>query len=1187
MKNKPIMLIVDDIEANREMVRPIFEDEFSVITACDGKEAMGAIQNNHVAMILLDIIMPEMDGIEVLQWLSTSEYRYIPVIAVTAEKSYQLKALKNGAWDFIAKPTDNSIIQARVHNVLGRYKLEKERELTATLKFYDNLVNESSSAVYVNDLNTYELLHMNSTALKTIHKETVPYEGEKCYAFIFGRSSPCEFCKIDCLEKERFIERDFKHPFDHRIYCLRGKLTDWNGVPAHVEYIQDVTENRRILQENITLKLQAEEALNRYQTIVNTVPGAIVLYEIEHGKAITKYYSDGLCALSGFSREERDAYNRKDAMALVWDEDVPYVQKELQKAMAAQSDLNLTYRLKTKSGTPRFINLRATYLSNKSENPEFHAVFSDIDDLKRMEEAVNEQQLRYEVAIKGAGINIWEYDIQKDSLMIVSHSARIKQDCFIIENYVETTLKNDYVREDSLETFHTLYRRLKNGEKEVAADLWYKTNNESGFWCERVIYTSILDEHGTPIKAFGAGRDVTREKEAEIKFQEETSYREAMQYQKLAFIKIDLTKNQVLSGESKFPCVLDMIKDCTADEYFAKTLLCITGRQNQADFEKQFNRQSLLNKFSSGEFSVSFDFTTLFGSNRIFWINYSLHLMQNPDTKDIIAYIISTDITNEKVMQTVMETVAKTDYDFFVVVNGSTNSALDYAITYETHLFSEEQPFDARLEEVIRQYVCAEDIERVVSACKMDTIMAHIQNGEVYKLNFSMTEEAGEVRRKQLQFTLIDLERKAFLMTRIDVNNIYIEQQKVQQQLMGALEAANQASKVKTDFLSRMSHDMRTPMNGIIGLTRLSKYIPNLPEEMKKNLDAIDDSGKYLMSLINDTLDMNKIESNKITLHPEVVYVNDLVRNILTFVDPMVQEKQITMQFVPIDAELEYIRVDRMRVEQIFINILSNAIKFTPNGGKIRMEIECLKREHGIAYDRISVEDSGIGMSPDFLPKVFEPFAQESTAITTNYAGTGLGLSIVKNLVELMGGRIEIESELGKGTKVTAYLNFERIYDHQALSTLPEKENQAKLEGKRILLCEDHPLNAQIATKLLESKGMLVSDTKNGKEAVELFRSTDCGYYHAILMDIRMPVMGGLEACQKIRALERDDAKTIPIIAMTANAFDDDVQQSINAGMNAHIAKPVEPETLFDTLLDCMFRSLTLSTHNSEGGLTQ
>lgn len=373
------------------------------------------------------------------------------------------------------------------------------------------------------------------------------------------------------------------------------------------------------------------------------------------------------------------------------------------------------------------------------------------------------------------------------------------------------------------------------------------------------------------------------------------------------------------------------------------------------------------------------------------------------------------------------------------------------------------------------------------------------------------------------------------------------------------------ASAAKSDFLSRMSHDMRTPMNGIIGLTGLTLDIDQLPEEVVSNLHKINESSRYLLSLINDTLDMNKIENGRIALNVEPTDLPTFFDQMVSVTKVTADQKNVRLSIEDCSREVPAVLLDRVRVQQIFFNLASNAIKFTPEGGEVGVTWCCTQQDKRQVKLDLTISDTGVGISPEFLPKVFEPFEQEGDMTTAPYAGTGLGLSIAKSLVDTMGGTISAKSEKGVGSEFLVSLTFAAAED-VVVAVASEKPSLSCLKGTHVLLCEDHPLNARIAQQLLEKAGMIVDCATNGQEAVDAFAKSGNGFYDAVLMDVRMPVMDGLTATREIRALNRDDVGSVPIIAMTANAFDEDVQKSREAGMSAHLAKPVEPAVLYDTL---------------------
>ena len=402
--------------------------------------------------------------------------------------------------------------------------------------------------------------------------------------------------------------------------------------------------------------------------------------------------------------------------------------------------------------------------------------------------------------------------------------------------------------------------------------------------------------------------------------------------------------------------------------------------------------------------------------------------------------------------------------------------------------------------------------------------------------------------------------------------------------LKEALNAAEQANRAKTTFLSNMSHEIRTPMNAIIGLNNIALNEPDLPEKTAEYLKKIGASAQHLLGIINDILDMSRIESGKMTLKNEEFSFARGMDQVNTMVAGQCRDKGLTYEYRTVGNIDDYYIGDEMKLKQVLINILGNAVKFTPEGGRIFCIIEEGQRFDKKATLKITVSDTGIGISREYLPHIFEAFTQEDASSTNKYGSTGLGMPITKSIVEMMNGHIEVESEKGVGTTFTVTVTLEesdrkkgdglqtasspKAENTQAVTAAAEKtgEDKADLKGRRILLAEDMAVNAEIMVMVLSMREMQTEVAENGRIALEKFAASKEGYYDAILMDMRMPEMDGLEATRAIRALNRSDAAVVPIIALTANAFDEDVQRSMQAGLNAHLSKPVEPQTLFETL---------------------
>lgn len=398
-----------------------------------------------------------------------------------------------------------------------------------------------------------------------------------------------------------------------------------------------------------------------------------------------------------------------------------------------------------------------------------------------------------------------------------------------------------------------------------------------------------------------------------------------------------------------------------------------------------------------------------------------------------------------------------------------------------------------------------------------------------------------------------------------------LEAQKKQQELRESLAKEQDANAAKTRFLSLMSHDLRTPLSAVIGLSELARTEQLPPAELERYLEEINRSGHYLLNILNDVLDMSKIESRKLTLHPAPYAFSEFCESMRGVIDLLCAQKNQTFVIrAPQDASAAYLLVDRTRFDQIFLNLLTNAVKYTPAGGHVALEVEELSRSGARSRRRFVVRDDGIGMAPAFAARAFEPFAQERD--DDSHSGTGLGLAIVKNLVEQMGGTVTIDSTPGRGTAVTVELELQCM-DASAAQAARADGAPVSLQGCRFLLCEDNAVNAEIVTVLLKNAGAETDHALNGRLGLALFAASAPGAYSAVLMDVRMPEMDGLAATRAIRALPRPDAKTVPIIALTANAYEEDRRRCLAAGMSDHLAKPIDTEHFLQTIADNVARA--------------
>lgn len=560
------------------------------------------------------------------------------------------------------------------------------------------------------------------------------------------------------------------------------------------------------------------------------------------------------------------------------------------------------------------------------------------------------------------------------------------------------------------------------------------------------------------------------------------------------------------------------------------------------------------------------------------WVHSAGQLLRREDGTPDIFYGIQSDINEKKTSQDelhrqleIVNTLSR-DYLNVYLLNLKKDKAKVIKLDGYKLEGKLERDVIYSYSEVIRDYlgerVSQNDRERAVAAFSIDTITNELAEKEEYTVTYRI-QEKGEIHTYQAKFARLEWteeKRNNVIVGFSNIDHLVEEEEKQRHILEDALNAAQNASYAKTTFLNNMSHDIRTPMNAIMGFSRLATQNIENPELVQNYLRKIESSSNHLLSLINDVLDMSRIESGKITLEEQPHSLKEIWQDVQTIVDANLRDKQLKLIIHTDNIRQDVVICDKLRLQQVFLNLIGNAIKFTEPGGKITFSVKQreVQRKGYVSY-KFRISDTGIGISEEFLPHVFTAFSRERSSKVRTVQGTGLGLAITQNIVDMMGGIITVKSKLGEGTTFRVMLDFKiPDEDYASCEAIEASENESDhfdekiITGKRILLVEDNELNQEIAVALLGQAGALVETVSDGIEAVERIKSAETVEFDLILMDIQMPEMDGYEATRRIRNMEDNPMKDIPIVAMTANAFEEDKNTALASGMNGHVAKPIE-----------------------------
>ena len=784
----------------------------------------------------------------------------------------------------------------------------------------------------------------------------------------------------------------------------------------------------------------------------------------------------------------------------------------------------------------------------------------------------NELEENYYITMHDAGICLWTVDLENRMIIPFSQSVRLYGNIPVEFGSQEKLL--DVIREysnihpEDVEKHVEAYTKLLKGERKLSI-ISRRKNVQTDQWdWLKSNYTLIVNKTDKPIKILINAVNITELIRAKEKYRLFKNYSLISKHHTLANFYFNLSTNQCTNKEINKNVDPNLFDTSSIDNFFISlSKLFVLEGKNQ-EFLQTYNRENLIKMYKKGNTNFSCEQKINMEHSIPKWRFFAIDIMENPDTKNIEAFFYIRDIDQKITLNQTINKLIQNDYEIIGLIDKNTGYYTNFeskasGLSVET----DNQPYDEIIVSKLKSLITESEYEKSVKVLSLKTIIENLEKQDTYFCKFPIKLDN---QWRMWKYSYLDSSRTTIFLSLSDITSVIQTELNQKALLTTALDQARHANMLKTEFLSRMSHEIRTPMNAIIGMTNLALDSISDQKSVEDCLNKIGVSTKFLLSLINDILDMSRIESGKVFLKEEEVNIQNFINDINCIFTTQAADKKINYSCIFVNELEPFYIFDSMKVQQILINIIGNAMKFTKTHGKVSLKIKQERVNKNAALVRFIISDNGIGISKEFLPNLFNVFEQEHTGFSSSYRGTGLGLAICKNLIELMNGTISVTSNLGQGTEFNILLKFkipETKITLQKINEKPQLKDYSLLKNKKILLCEDHELNIEVAKRLLESKGIIVEIAKNGQEGFEKFVKAPEYYFDAILMDIRMPILNGLEATSKIRKINSKYATSIPIIAMSANAFEEDVEKSINMGMNAHIAKPFEPVILFDTLL--------------------
>ena len=1034
-------------------------------------------------------------------------------------------------------------------------------------KLFQQISNEAAQGIYVIDKKNHDLLYYNENVELFLTGKNNAW-GKKCYTALHDKQTPCTFCPLSMIKN---IEKPQELTFSNgKSYEIRAKELEWNGLPAYTLFINDITDK-------ITSSRKTEQLEQFYQTLVQNLPGgiAVIRFDMAKKQMLPEYISEGFAAMTGMSTDEAYALYKNDATAGVHPDDLDYIIGRLNQHLKKHLDTcESIYRLRKKDGSYIWIKNNSSLILSPNEIPLIYAVYSDItkeiEAQNKLRQKYNDLLLRQQNYPLSNEILSGYCDITANRILRIYDKTGIdplQKFGFERQNFFKglaTLIESPEEREHFLNTFLNapLLEKFAQGINSQELECFIRMpHDNSGHYLKCVINMIESPDNGHTIGVLSV-LDLTQ-----FKINDQISMHLAhAHYDFIATCDFNSDSYQLFFTNSK--ANLMPPEQGSYSENIVAFLQTFTVPKDREFCMEMFDPANMQRRLYH-ENSYSFHYSLKDEQGHIYTKNMIVFLIDQRLNKVGMARADITDYVREQ--RALLNTLAYT-FEQLSIINLVTKEFTMYTRKSVLQNLSPYKcaDFNRALHKLSLPYTKLAADETAAEKFSLPVILSRLaEKPQGYEFTLPYLANDGSEKNKQINVLWGDEGHHTICLVRCDVTDIISAEKNSRSVLQNALDLAQEANRAKTDFLSAMSHDIRTPMNAIIGMTDLALDDLDNRQHLSEYLDIIKSSSSHLLTLINDILDMSRIEKGKLKLARTSF-------NLSVEIDRFCSRYQLLMDKNSLNflhnTELLHCNCigDTAQLQRIWDNLVSNACKFTPPGGTVTFSAcELPSDNERLGWYKFTISDTGIGIDSESLQHLFDPFFRSSDVISKHIEGSGLGLAIVKNIVDYKGGTISVTSRQGEGTTftVTLPLHFDTAAEHPVEKpTHTFGSADFDFSGKSLLLAEDHPINQKVAELILEKTGAAVTIVENGLQCTELFTGSAKGSFDAILMDIQMPVMNGYEAAQAIRSSTHPQSATIPIIAMTANAFAEDIKNALSAGMNAHIAKPIDPQKLYETL---------------------